>query len=287
MSGIAMRYLSLLLGISLLAVAQPSELASARQLYQQTEYRRSLDLLLSHHAADPASLLLIGQDYFMLGDYKKGTEVLEKAVAIDPDNAHTLYWLGRTYARRAETANPFSAPGWASKARQMLERSVALDPANKDATGDLLDYYLEAPGFLGGGMPKAEALAKVIGKTDPAEGDYAQGIIEDRRKNFDQAEEHFRHAADLAPKQVGRFIDLAKYLAKRGRIQESEAVWEQASRISPDNPKVLFARAQTYVNEHRNLEEARELLQKFMKAPLTPNDPPRQEAENLLKKIGA
>ena len=71
-----------------------------------------------------------------------------------------LNWLGRAYGRRAETSNPFTAPGYASKARQMFEKSVALDPSNKEATGDLLDFYLEAPGFMGGGYEKAEALVK-------------------------------------------------------------------------------------------------------------------------------
>ena len=36
----------------------------------------------------------------------------------------------------------------------MFERAVALDPANREAVGDLFDYYLGAPGFLGGGANK-------------------------------------------------------------------------------------------------------------------------------------
>ncbi len=267
--------------------AQSPDWDRARELYQRTAYQQSLDVLLSSPHKDPRSLLLIGQNYFMLGEYKKGTESLEKAAALDRDNAHIQYWLGRTYARRAEMANPFSAPGWASKARQALERSVALDPANKDATGDLLDFYLDAPGFLGGGMQKAEALAKLIGQNDPAEEHYARALIEDRRKDYDGAEQHFRNAAALAPKQVGRMVDLAKYLAKRGQIQESEAMWERASHLAPNDPKVLFERAHTYINGKRNLQQARELLEKYIQSPLTPNDPPRSEAESLLKKIGA
>src|SRR5262249_16995535 len=195
--------------------------------------------------------------------------------------------VGRTYAGRAATSGPFSAPGWAAKARQMLEKAVVLDPANKDATGDLLDFYLEAPGFLGGGVQKAEALAKIIAKSDAAEGHYAQAIIEDRRKEYDKAEQQFRSAAELAPRQVGRLIDLAKYLSKRGRIPESEAMFDQAVSLAPDNPRVLFERAQTYVKAQRNLSQARELLEKYLHAPLTPDDPPKHEAEALLKKIGA
>ena len=278
---------AILTGVALSCALSAGSFEAATDLYRHTEYHESLKLLLPIAHKDPGTLQLIGQDYFMLGDYKKSTEALEKAALLAPGDPHVLYWLGRTYARRAETANPFSAPGWASKARQMLEKSVALDPANKDATGDLLDFYLEAPGFLGGGVQKAEALARTIGTVDPAEGHYAQALIEDRQKHYDQAEEHFRHAAELGPKQVGRVVDLAKYLAKRGEFQESEVMWNRAAQMAPDNPKIMFERAHTYIKVQRNLQQARQLLERYIRAPLTPDDPPRAEAESLLKKMGA
>lgn len=271
-----------LLAVCSLAAAQ----TPARELYQRTEYRQSLNLLLSDPPKDASSLQLMGQDYFMLGDFKKSSDALEKAAALDPNNPQILMWLGRAYGRRAETAGPFTAPGYAARSRQMLEKSVQLDPSNKEATGDLMDYYLDAPGFLGGGMPKAEALAKRIGEADPAEGHYAQAQIDERLKQYDAAEQHLRRAAELAPRQVSRVVALAKYLAKRGRFKESDAAFEKAARMAPNDPRILFARAQVYVEQQRNLNEARELLQKYLRAPLNPDDPPRHSAEALLQKIG-
>src|SRR6185369_17011376 len=97
--------------LATLLSASPAELQKAHDLYRHTEYRKSLDILQHLATKDPATLELIGQNYFMLGDYKKASEALEKAASLEPEDAHILYWLGRTYARRAETANPFSAPG--------------------------------------------------------------------------------------------------------------------------------------------------------------------------------
>jgi len=276
-----------LLVSSVTLVAASSVEDRARELFEQTEYKESLALLTAQPHKNALALQLIGQDYFMLGEYKKATDALEKAFALDTDNPRLLHWLGRAYGRRAETASWFTAPGYATKARQMLEKSVELDPTNKDATGDLLDYYLDAPNFLGGGMQKAEALAKLIGASDPAEGHYAQALIEERRKQYDAAEEQLRRAAELAPKQAGRFMSLAKYLAKRGRYKESEAMFDKAERLAPNNPQILFERARVYIEAQRNLPEARELLRKYLQSPLTPDDPPRHEAEALLRKIGA
>jgi len=261
------------------------EWVRAHDLYQRTEYNQSLVQLLPLSPKDAATLQLIGQNYFMVGEYKKATESLEKALALAPDDAQCLLWLGRAYGRRAETSNPFSAPGYATRARQMFEKAVALDPSNKEAFGDLFDFYLDAPGFLGGGHNKAEALAARVSQTDPAEGLYLQAQIDDRRNQYDSAEQKLRKALEIAPTQPGRFLELAKFLAKRGRIAESEAMFEEAARLAPNNPHLMFDRASLYIKQRRNLAEARTLLERYLRLPLTPNDPPRDRAEVLLKKI--
>jgi len=288
----AMRRMALITAgfLLLTSVARPAEPLAwtrAHELYQRTDYAGSLKELLNTDERDAAILLLMGQDYFGLTEYKQATEALEKAVALAPTNPECALWLGRAYGRRAETSNPFSAPGFASKARQMFERSVALDASNREAVGDLFDYYLGAPGFLGGGENKAEALAAKVSEHDPAEGHYYQAQLDDRRKQYDSAEKHLRAAMELAPRQVGRVVALAKYLALHGRTNESDALFDQAERIAPEDPHVIYERASAYVKSGRNLDEARKLLHRYLQAPITPSDPPKSDAQSLLKKIGA
>jgi tetratricopeptide (TPR) repeat protein len=169
----------------------------------------------------------------------------------------------------------------------MFERAVALDPVNREAVGDLFDYYLGAPGFLGGGENKAEALASKVAQHDPAEGHYYQAQLDDHRKQYDSAEKHLRAALQLAPRQVGRITALARYLSAHGNAKESDALFDQAERIAPQDPRVIYERASAYVKSGRNLDEARKLLQRYLKATITPSDPPKSEAQSLLRKIGA
>ncbi len=265
------------------ALTGPDPLSRAEELYQQTDYRASLLLIAEIGHPGDAAYGLAGRSYFMLGDYKKATEVLEKALALDPGKSGYALWLGRSYGRRAETSSPFSAPKYASKARAYFEKAVALDPNNGEALNDLFDYYLEAPGFLGGGFDKAEAIAQRIAEGNPAEGHFALSQLADKRKQFDTAEEHLRRAVEVAPRQVGRVLDLAHYLAKHGRIQESEAAFDRAEQLAPNSPEVCFARARTYVEEKRHLDRAKTLLMQYLRSNLTPDDPPRAEAEKLLK----
>lgn len=275
-------------GLALVMVLSASPFEDARKLYGRTDYGGALRLLLPLENKDAPVWALIGQSYFMSADYKKSTEALEKAVASEPGNAVYVHWLGRAWGRRAESSNPIMAPGYATRSRGYFERAVELDPNNKEALNDLFDYYLQAPGFLGGGLQRAEALVKRIGALDAAEGHYAAAQLADKRKEFDKAEQSLRRALELAPRQVGRVIDLAKYLSKRGRVQESEAVFAQAQKLAPNSPRLLFERAETYVRDGRNLEEARDLLRKYLSTSnLTPEDPPKSAARELLRKAGA
>jgi tetratricopeptide (TPR) repeat protein len=262
-----------------------AKLTQAEDLYKHTDYEQSL-ALLDKSSSNTAAAFLIGRDYFMLGDFKKSTESLQKAVAADSANSEYFDWLGRAFGRRAETANFVSAIGLASKARQAFERSVQLDPKNTDALSDLFDYYLEAPGFLGGGYDKALAVAEKISAVDPPEGYFAKAKLAQKQKEFSTAEQHLRQSVAAAPHEVGHIIALAKFLANEGRTRESDQMFLAAQRADPNAAQVWFAQADVLIKQKRDLQEAKNLLQKYLNAPITVDDPPKEEAARLLKQVG-
>ena len=281
---VSVRVLIALLATGTAHAAGP-ELAGAQKLYNSTDFERSLKVLQAIPSKDGPVYALMGRDYFMQGDYKKATEVLEKALTMEPYNSEYALWLGRAWGRRAETSSPFTAPAHASRARQFLEMSVRLNPMNLEAQSDLFEYYLEAPGFLGGGLDKAETIAGHIGQISPAEGQWAEAKLAESRKESSKAEAHLRRAIELAPQQVGKLIELARFLVKQGRYQEADQSFEQAEKVAPDNPRLLFARAEVYVKGHRNLDVARQLLKRYMSMPVSPEDPPKSEAAKLLRQV--
>lgn len=259
----------------------------AQTLYKQTDYPAALKLLLGDRNGDSDWLELTGKSYFMLGDFKKATEYFDKAVQQDSNRSSHVLWLGRAYGRRAESGNPLTAPGYANKARKCFERAVELDPRNGEALNDLFDYYLEAPGFLGGGYDKASSLVDRIGDLDQAERHYARARLFEKRKDYADAEQQLRTAAAMAPRQVGRLIDLAKFLARHGKPQESDALFQAAYKVAPNSPKVMYHQAAILIETRRDLNHARELLDRYLKSPLTPDDPSREEAARLLRQAGS
>jgi len=275
----------ILLSVAASLWAADPGLDHARKLYNLTEFHESLKVLQAVPEKDAGVYDLMGRNYYGLADYKKATEALEKAVTLDPASSEIHLWLGRAYGRRAETSNPLSAPGHASKARQHFERAAQLNPNNLEAQSDLFEYYLEAPGFLGGGLDKAAATARQMAGINPAEGYWALAKLDEKRKEFGSAEEHLRRAIEVAPHQVSRFLDLARLLTKQGRYSEADQNIAKALQIAPDSPKVIFAQADMYIKGKRNLDIARDLLRRYLNLTLTPEDPPRSQAERLLKQV--
>jgi tetratricopeptide (TPR) repeat protein len=264
--------------------AHPPEYDQARELYQRTEYQASLNLLAPLTAKDPDTMQLIGQDYFMLGDYKKATDAFDRALAPGNPTQLLYVWAGRAYGRRAETSGPFTAPALATRSRKYFETAVQMNILDREASGDLFDYYLGAPGFMGGGIDKARELAQKVLAADAAEGQHLLAVLSEKDKEYDTAEQHLRRAIELAPKQASRVMELARFLAKRGRFQESDTLFDQAIRMAPQDHGMLFYRAATYIEGKRNLSDARGLLETYLRAPLTPEDPSRQKAQELLAK---
>ncbi|MGH9583155.1 MAG: tetratricopeptide repeat protein, partial [Bryobacteraceae bacterium] len=102
---------------------------------------------------------------------------------------------------------------------------------------------------------------------------------------FQLAESQLKKSVALGPNEPGHLVALAKLLATEGLAAQSDAAFRKAEKASPNSPEVLFAFADTLIKEKRNPREAKALLRKYLNAPITANDPPRQEAFNLLKQV--
>jgi tetratricopeptide (TPR) repeat protein len=268
------------------APAQPA-FAEARRLYDQTDYRGALNVLQKLPAQNGASREISGRCRYFMGDYKSAIDDLEKAVQLEPGVSDHYLWLGRAWGRRAEASVFFMAVKYASETRKNFEKAVQLNPANMEAVNDLLTFYLDAPGFLGGGVDRATALAATIRQNDPVEYQCALARISIHQKDLDAAESQLRKAVELAPRRVNRLVDLAKLLASRGKLRESDALFDQAAAIDPNDKRLVYGRAETDIKGKRNLSAARKSLEAYLQFPLTPEDPSREDARRLIKRANS
>ncbi|MSO21601.1 MAG: tetratricopeptide repeat protein [Acidobacteria bacterium] len=255
----------------------------ARENYHATNYQAALRIIEMGEPKIPGQWALIGQCYFQMGEYKKAISALEQATKAAPKSSSDWNWLGKAYGRQAETGFKLSAPSNASKARQHFEKAVALDPANLEAVDDLFEYFLEAPGFLGGGVDKAAKLAETIRAKSPAKYEALQARMAGKKKDVAAAEQHWRKAAELAPAEPGALVNLAQHLARNGKTVEADQLFDKA--ITGGQPFVKFERAKILAEGKRDTAKAKQLLNEYLKADLTADDPPRSEAQKLLASL--
>ena len=121
-----------------------------------------------------------GQGLFQQGKIDAAIAEFHAAVAAQPDSSIAHLWLGRALGRKTEKASPLQAALMVGDVRREFERAVALGPNNVEARSDLLQFYLGAPRSFGGGIDKAEAQADAIARLDPAMGQRARALIEEK-----------------------------------------------------------------------------------------------------------
>jgi tetratricopeptide (TPR) repeat protein len=162
------------------------DITRGQQLFERGQVvaaRQFFESFTTQHPQNPAGAFYLGRIAFSAGQYEQAVQWLEKAVQLDDTNSDYHFWLGHAYgyqARRARSGEQFFI---ARKVRVHLERAVELNSDNLPARFDLMEYYLQAPLFLGGGLDKARSQAEEIAKRDEKEGTKAW----ERYKQFESA----------------------------------------------------------------------------------------------------
>jgi tetratricopeptide (TPR) repeat protein len=161
------------IGLILLAalplLANSPEWIQARALFEESNFEQVVAILEKAPKKDYDNRLLLGRSYMQLKKYGDAVDAFDDATKIEPMSSEAQLWLGRAYGRLAE-GNKLLAFGRARKAQSAFEKAVELNPGNRDALDDLFEYYFEAPGIVGGGLDKAEQVAKQIAVLHPADG---------------------------------------------------------------------------------------------------------------------
>ena len=262
-------------------------LEEARLRYGRCDYDGAL-AALAGLPRNAETIGLEGKIRFRKGQFEQAEALFRQASGIGSPQAVLVHWMGRAIGRRAERANPFRQAFLAVKTREAFELAVELDPGNTEAVLDLFTYYVMAPGFMGGGLEKAEQLAERALKPN-READYfaARAEIAEKRNQREKAEQSLRRAVELEPTSVGRAVDLARFLARQGRWAESEAEFQRAARLDPERGLWMYAWAEALTEGRREPEKARTLLDRFSRAPCVPDDPTPEDARRLRKKLEA
>ncbi len=100
--------------------------------------------------------------------YDEAIEHFTTCVKLKPNSSEYHMWLGRAYGLKAKEAGIFSAMGYVGDIKESFLKAVELDPSNFSARHDLIQFYLQAPGIVGGSDEKAAEVAADYAKVNPS-----------------------------------------------------------------------------------------------------------------------
>ncbi len=278
--------MSLLLALS--AVSLYAAPPSARDLVVAGRIDDAVTMLRSRLTANPQdaeAYHLLGRAYYSIQRWDDSIRNGERAVALQPNNSDYHLWLGRAYGEKADSSSFLTAAELAKKVRTQFELAVQLNPTNFSARSDLSEYYIGAPGFLGGGKDKARAQADQIANGDPSTSHWIRAAIAEKDKNYAIAEQELKQSIQSSKVPSKRWLDLASFYRRRSRFNEMEQAINTAVNVPGREPNVLYDAAEILSRAGRNFTGAVQMLRSYLNSGDPSDDAPLFQAHYLLGTI--
>jgi len=260
--------------------ATPKELLAAGRV---DEAIQTLQQQIARSATDAESQNLLCRAYFMLEEWDRGIAACERARNLDPQNSLYHLWLGRIYGEKASRAGLLSAAGLAKKVRTSFERAVELDPHSWEARTDLAEFYVDAPGIVGGGKDKAREQADALLPLNPGMAHWVRARIADKEKDAAGAEREFRAAVAASHSGTRALFDLGYFFFHANRIDEMEHTFRTLEASPVDRPESLRDAASVLLRAGRNFPLAIRLLRRYLSSPV--EEAPAFKAHDMLGQL--
>lgn len=224
----------------------------------------ALNERLRTNAQDAEAHNLLCRIYFTEERWDDAVPECARAASLNPRSSTYQLWLGRAYGRKAEHSSFWTAASLGGKARDAFQKAVQLDPNNVEARSDLSEFYIEAPGFMGGGSDKAEVQAEALSHLDPTAAHSLRARIAEHRKQMELAEKEYKQASQLSSEPAVHLIDLANFYRRAGRLNEMEQTVSRAATASTKNGVELFDGGSLLLRTGRNFPAAIDLLRRYL-----------------------
>ncbi len=280
-------FLPFMLSALLIGFQSDVSLDSAIRLYEKGEFRQAVTVLTQICRSlpdEPEVRLWLGKSYLKVREWDRAVRELEKAVQLRPTNALFYLWLGRARGIQASHTIFFRAIGRARQVGKAFETARSLSPEDLDVRFDLLEFYLNAPGIVGGGRDKAEAEAQTIANLDPRMGYIARATIFQKDEKWDQAKEELTQATLDYPDYANAHKDLAGFLLGRKDFEGALVSVQKALELESESKQARLIMAAAKIQLGRDLEGAAKTLRELAENRLTDDDPAFEEVYGWLGK---
>jgi tetratricopeptide (TPR) repeat protein len=133
----------------------------------------------------------------IFGGLKKWDSALvyfERFKKMAPNNAAAHFKYGGALGMKALTKNKLSALMYLDDIEAHFKKAVEVDPGYTAAHWALIEYYLQVPSFMGGGVEKALAQADELFEASPIDGWMARARLAEEDEDLKRAEQNYKKA---------------------------------------------------------------------------------------------
>jgi tetratricopeptide (TPR) repeat protein len=252
------------------------ELEKGIQLYQEGKYSEAkhfFETLTKNSPENDIAAFYLGKIFLIQGDHDKSIDWLKKAVKLNEKSSEYHLWLGQAYGTKAQNSSAFKQPFIAKKVKNEFEKAVELDSANLGARFGLMQYYLMAPGIMGGSKDKAKEQAEEIKKLDPLMGHQAFGLVYETEKDYDKAEKEYLAAVEQRPDSLDSYYALGYFYGRIEKYDKASETFEKIVVKDPEEMNAYYQIGRMGAFSGQNLDRAEECFKKYLKTEPGENSP--------------
>ncbi len=266
----------------------PSTSTAERSLMQGRidEAIATLKTAIAANPRDGRSYLLLCRSYYAEDHQDQAVPACENAVRSLPGSSEAFDWLGRALGMKASHAGPFTALGLARKVRTAFETAVQLDPKNAAAADDLSEFYINAPGIVGGGQDKATDLADRVQNQLPQVAHRIRAMLAEKNKDYGTAEREFKEAVGDA-KHPEALVDLGAFYMRRDQQMKAVEALKQCLAEDRSNDASIVDVASILNSRHLEPQLAEHALQDYLRSSAKSDAAPVIHVEVMLGKMMA
>lgn len=242
-----------------------TDLEKAKILIGENELLEAMQVLESIPKNEKTAFLM-GKIHFYNGNFDEANEQFGQAINLNPNVFDFHLWSGHNNSKRIGKINFLQKGFVANTLKNNYLKAVELDSSNLEARISLLEFYLQAPFFVGGSVSKAKKQLKAIQKIDKTFGKIYTSKIEEVEGSESKAESILLDALKEFPKNPDLNFALANFYK---RAKQKKKYFDTLSKISEEIPteksNAFFGLG---MNEQRNenYEKAFEFFEKSIES---------------------
>jgi Tfp pilus assembly protein PilF len=232
---------------------------------------------------------LLCRVYYQEERWDAAIKECEVAARLSPLDSGYHLWLGRAYGEKADSIHSVKAYPLAKKVRDEFERAVQLDNGNVDALSDLGEFYVAAPGLVGGGKKKAQGVVETLEQYEPAEAYELEGRLAEKEKNYALAESEFKSAIEASSDPANAWMTLASFYSRRRQsdqmLQAVHAGIDADAKASKPHGPALVDGAAILSRDNQEPQLVIQLLELYLASPNKSADSPAFQVHALLSRL--